>query len=71
MARPYDREPVVPYGLEVFDLSGRRVLVRSLEGGNAGEHQLILNDRALRAGIYLLRLEQRSNAVVARAVLLR
>ena len=60
-----------PTRLEVFDLAGRRVLARILEGEAAGEHQLTLSDRSLKAGIYLVRLEQSSKVVVARAVLLR
>jgi hypothetical protein len=60
-----------PARLEVFDLAGRRLLVRAIEGGTPGAHQLELGDRTIPAGVYLLRLEQDSRAVLARAVLLR
>jgi galactose oxidase-like protein len=71
LAVTYQLPSTEPARLEVFDLAGRRVFDRILDGEAAGEHQLILSDRTLRAGVYLLRLEQSSKVAVARAVLLR
>jgi hypothetical protein len=60
-----------PARLEVFDLAGRKVLVRSLEGQSPGAHELVIGDRALPAGLYLVRLAQGPRSVIARAVVLR
>jgi hypothetical protein len=67
----YQLQSAGPARLEVFDLAGRRVLDRMLEGEAPGEHRIVLSDRSLNAGVYLIRLEQHASVVFARAVLLR
>ncbi len=58
--------------LEVVDVSGRRMLSRSLAGLPAGSHQLRLDDGTrLAPGIYLLRLSQGERSLTARACVVR
>ncbi len=56
--------------VEVFDLAGRRVLVRAIEGADGGAHRLALDTGNLPTGIYLVRLQQSGQVVTARAVVL-
>jgi hypothetical protein len=56
--------------VEVFDLAGRRVLVRTIDGADGGAHRLALGTGSLPTGLYLVRLQQSGQAVTARAVVL-
>lgn len=61
-----------PARLEMFDVTGRRVLAREVGALGAGTHTLALEpDTRLRAGVYLLRLTQGSRSVTARGVVTR
>jgi hypothetical protein len=58
-----------PATLDLFDLAGRRVFTRSLDGLGAGEHRLgITAERRLASGLYLLRLEQGGQVETARVL---
>ena len=60
-----------PAELELFDISGRRVLDRSLRGG-AGERSVSLGlEQRLAPGVYLLRLSQRTQRATLRVVVTR
>lgn len=59
-----------PATIEVFDVAGRRVLSTNLPAVGPGHHRLEIQERLV-SGLYLLRLRQGANAVVARAVVLR
>ncbi len=60
------RDPAL---LELFDLAGRRILSRALEGMAPGEHVVQLEgDRRLEAGLYLVRLSRGSDSRNARVV---
>jgi hypothetical protein len=58
-----------PAALEVFDLSGRLALSRSVGGLGPGEHQMDLSG-GLRPGVYLIRLSQAGRTQTMRSVLL-
>ena len=58
---------VAPARLEVFDLAGRLLRSRNLDGLAAGAHVLGLGD-APAGGVYFLRLRQGASSVRARAV---
>jgi hypothetical protein len=61
-----------PATLEMFDVSGRRVLSQSVGSLGPGAHLVRLQAaRPLGAGIYFLRLTQNKESVVARATLMR
>lgn len=58
--------------LEVVDVSGRRMLSRSLAGLPAGSHQLRLDDGTrLAPGIYLPQLSQGERSLTASACVVR
>ena len=62
----------VPASLEVLDLAGRRVILRSVGPLGPGYHVLNLTEgRRIPAGVYLLRLTQGPRSLSARAVLVR
>jgi hypothetical protein len=57
--------------LELFDISGRRVVARAVGALGAGHHALDLAEgRRLPAGLYLLRLTQGAEARVVRTTVL-
>jgi len=61
-----------PARLELLDVAGRVVSARDVSPLGAGTHVLDLSDgRALRPGMYLLRLTQGASVVRARAAVLR
>lgn len=61
-----------PARLEVFDLSGRRVLIREVGEFGGGSHDVVLEDtRALRPGIYMLSLSQDARRVTKRIMKIR
>jgi hypothetical protein len=61
-----------PARLELLDVSGRRVLARSVGTLGPGRHALDLaSGQTLAAGIYLLRLSQGASVRVTRVALLR
>lgn len=79
LPNPSHGQPVVrltladdsPAELELFDISGRRVLDRSLRGG-AGERSVSLGlEQRLAPGVYLLRLSQRTQRATLRVVVTR
>jgi hypothetical protein len=57
--------------LEVFDLAGRRVLSRGIDDRLERAGELRLDAPGLRAGMYIVRLEQLGRSATARAILLR
>jgi len=60
-----------PAEIEVFDVSGRRVLNRRLDGLGRGSHIVRLDDeRALSSGIYLLKLSHGGRSLAARATII-
>jgi len=60
-----------PVKLEVFDVSGRRVLARDLAAQGAGPQQVTLGaGRTLSPGIYVVRLSQAGRAASTRVVTL-
>ena len=65
--------PTVAKGeIEVFDLSGRRVASRTLDGVAAGQHLMRLDDTGpLPPGVYLVRLTHGPRVLTVRAVMLR
>ena len=60
-----------PARLEVLDVAGRRVFARAIERPVAGQRVLPLAGVRLAPGVYVLRLEQGSDRLVARGVVLR
>lgn len=61
-----------PAKLEIFDLSGRRLLSQEVGGMGTGAHQLRLTEgRRLASGVYTIRLSQRAHVVSMRAVVVR
>jgi hypothetical protein len=61
-----------PAEIEFFDLRGRRVLSKRVEGLDAGAHLLLLPEAdALGTGLYLVRLRQEGQTVTSRVTLLR
>jgi NHL repeat len=61
-----------PAKLEMFDVSGRHVLDRRVEGLGAGWHRLRIGDEArLPAGLYIIRVTQQGNSLVTRVVIAR
>ena len=62
-----NREPAT---IEVFDIAGRRVVSRDLSGIEPGHHRLAIQEH-LASGLYLVRLRQGAEAVVARSLVLR
>jgi hypothetical protein len=58
-----------PARLELIDVAGRRVAMRSVGGLGAGRHGIAI-DEPLRAGIYLVRLTQHGQSRVAKAIVL-
>lgn len=61
-----------PATLELFDLRGRLLLAREVEGLGAGAHTLRMSEGIrLPAGVYALRLRQGSKVATARAVVIR
>jgi hypothetical protein len=60
-----------PAKLEVFDVSGRRVLARDVTEQGPGRQEMVLGaGRALPSGIYLVRLSQAGRAASARVVMM-
>ncbi|HEY3215663.1 MAG TPA: T9SS type A sorting domain-containing protein [Candidatus Eisenbacteria bacterium] len=57
--------------LELFDAGGRLVSSRAVGSLGPGEHVLVLDDRAFRPGVYLVRLSQAGRSLVARAISVR
>jgi type IX secretion system substrate protein len=57
-----------PATLQVFDLGGRLVLSRSLDGWGPGDHTLDLNN--LRPGLYMIHLAQAGRTQTLRSILL-
>jgi len=58
-----------PARIELFDLAGRRLLSRPLDGLSPGEHVVRLDDApAMKAGIYLVRLTRGGDSRSARVV---
>jgi len=66
----YSLPSAAPAQLEVFDVAGRRMAERRLEGVSAGAHVLEMG-AGLRPGLYLVRLMQHGSFITARAVLVR
>ena len=61
-----------PATLELYDVSGRRVLTREVGSLGPGRHQLELRaGTTLRAGLYLLRLEQGQQERSIKALVVR
>lgn len=60
-----------PARLEVVDVAGRRVHSRVIERPAAGQRVLALEDVRLAPGVYVLRLEQGGERLVATGVVLR
>ena len=60
-----------PARLEVFDLAGRQVLVRDLDGLEPGPHRLDVEAGTMRPGVYLLRLVQGANTRTTRVAVLK
>jgi hypothetical protein len=61
-----------PAWLELFDVTGRRVLERRVDGLGAGAHVLPLRDAgALTPGVYLVRLTQGGRSMLAKGALLK
>jgi len=60
-----------PARLELLDLSGRRVLVRSLDGLGPGEMQVRLDAAGVRPGLYFVKLTQGAQSQVTRACVIR
>jgi hypothetical protein len=56
--------------LDLFDVSGRRVLSRDVGALGAGSHVLDL-EMHLSAGVYLVRLEQDGRSLTRRALVIR
>ena len=56
--------------VEVFDITGRRVVSRDVSALGPGHHRVQLQER-LASGLYLLRARQGTEAVVVRAIVLR
>lgn len=56
-----------PARIELFDVTGRRVLVREVGGLGPGRHVITLAPTPLSSGLYLLRLSQNGRMVFARA----
>ncbi|NOT34367.1 MAG: T9SS type A sorting domain-containing protein [Candidatus Eisenbacteria bacterium] len=57
--------------LEVFDVAGRRVMVREVGGLGPGRHALRLDDARLSAGVYVVRLVTTSRTLLTRGVVAR
>ena len=58
--------------LEVFDVGGRRVIDRRLEGLGPGWHSMSVDEaQSLKPGLYLIRLTQNQESRVTRAVVVR
>jgi len=58
--------------LEVFDVGGRRVVDRRLEGLGPGWHSMSVDEaQSLKPGLYLIRLTQNQESRVTRAVVVR
>lgn len=61
-----------PATLEVFDVSGRRLAARRLEGLGPGWHTVTIGDPSkLSAGFYLVRLTQAGRSITTRAIVVR
>lgn len=60
-----------PARIEVVDVAGRRVLARAIERPVAGQRVLALEGVRLAPGVYVVRLEQGSERLVSRGVVLR
>jgi hypothetical protein len=56
--------------IELFDVSGRRVLARDVGALGAGSHVLDLGTVHVSAGVYLVRLEQDGRALTRRALVI-
>jgi hypothetical protein len=59
-----------PVTMEIFDVSGRRVLERHFDAPEPGTHAVALGDATVGPGVYLLRLTQGSRTLHARACVL-
>jgi len=57
--------------IAIFDVAGRQVHARDLDGFGPGEHLLQLDVGSLRPGLYLIRLRQTERQVLARCLLIR
>jgi hypothetical protein len=55
--------------LEVFDVSGRRTMLREVGSGSAGWHTLRLGDAA--PGLYHIRLSQEGRSLTSRVAVIR
>ena len=57
-----------PAHLEVFDVAGRRVLNRQLNGLGPGRHLVAFSSSELRSGVYVVRLQHGGQSLSTRAV---
>ncbi|HET9234049.1 MAG TPA: FG-GAP-like repeat-containing protein, partial [Candidatus Eisenbacteria bacterium] len=58
-----------PAWLELYDVSGRRVLTREVGGFGPGVHRVALEASTLPSGVYVIRLTQGGHSLTTRAVL--
>ncbi len=57
--------------LEIFDISGRRILTHEFVGAQAGLYQVEFDGSCLSSGLYVMELRQGTNAAVAKALLIK
>ena len=63
---------LAPATLEVFDVSGRQLAARRVEGMGPGWHTVTVGDPSrLPAGLYLVRLTQGGQSLTTRAAVIR
>lgn len=60
-----------PARLDVFDMAGRRVLTRQLNGLGPGPHRVPFSGSRLASGVYVVRLDHGSQRLTTRAVVIQ